>query len=160
MRRQPSLLVLALVVLLVPARAHADLNLAALNCVRPVAVVHDEKNVEIDRARLQESLLGKVRARLPGLRVEELCANTLFFRVVIVPRTSEEGRPLGYLGAARLELVRTAILTSNLTRTEVTAWQATTALAGPPGEAGSAITGTLGAFVDAFAGAYHAAGNP
>lgn len=160
MRRRGSLLVLGLLALLIPTRAHADLNLAGLTCVRPVAVVHDEKNLEIDRARLQESLLGKTRARLPGLRVEEVCANTLFFRVVVVPRLSEEGRPLGYFGAARLELVRTAILTANLTRTEVTAWQATTALAGPPGDSGNAITGTLAAFLDAFAAAYQAAGNP
>lgn len=160
MRRRGPLVLLGALAVLLPVRGDADLNLAGLTCVRPVVTVHDEKNLEIDRARLQETLVARVRARLPGLRVEELCANTLFYRVVVVPRTSEEGRALGYFGAARLELLRTAILTGNLARSELTAWQATTALAGPPGDAVNAITGTLGAFIEAFAGAYQAAGNP
>lgn len=159
-RALPVLVLSAAVLATLPAPSQADLNLDRLTCVKPLVAVHDEKLLEVNPARLQEALLAKVRARLPGLRVEEICSNSLFFRVVIAPRLSEDGRNVGYFGAARLELLRGAIMTGNLARTDLTAWQATTVLVGPPGDEINAIMNVMNGFIEGFAAAYHTAGNP
>ena len=149
---------LALIALVPPARA--DLNLDHLICVKPRAVVAADRALELSRDRLQEMFTSSLRARLPGLRVEELCSNTLVFRVALALRTGEEGRVLGYFGAARLELLRTAVMTDDMVRTEITVWQTMALLNGPPGDELTAVRNALNGFLGAFAGAYQAAGNP
>ena len=84
-----ALLALGLALIAVVPAARADLNLDRLSCVKPRAVMLAERTVEISRDRLQDLLQASLRAKLPGLRVEELCSNTLFFRVVLALRAGE-----------------------------------------------------------------------
>jgi hypothetical protein len=133
---------------------HADLNLDKLDCVAPVASLLEER-ADLTEAQLQLALAAALRARLPGLKLEPNCSDSLYFRVVVVPAVSVDKRMIGYFGAARVELLRSAILLGGLTRTELTVWEQAWTLSGPPGDEVRAIFSALTGLLDGFAAAYH-----
>jgi hypothetical protein len=146
--------------LLVAQAGRADLNLNKLECVNPHVVLTTERGFPLTQEELLEALLAKVKTRLPHLRVDSACANGLYFRVVVAKTATEGGRPLGYFGGVRLELLRAAIILDTMARTELTAWQAGSALSGPPGDEKTALLNSLDGLIGNFADAYHRAGNP
>jgi hypothetical protein len=83
----------------------------------------------------------------------------LSFRVALAPTTTQEGRAIGYFGAVRLEVFRSAIMLEAMSRAEVTAWEGMSLLSGPPGNEMVAVLDTLDALVSNVAAGYQKAGN-
>lgn len=144
----------------VPRAGWGDLNLSKLECINPEVVLPAERASVVTQEELLNVVMAKVKARLPRLRIDTACANGLYLRVLVTKRTTEAGQTVGYFGAVRLEVLRTAIMLDTMARIELTAWQEAAALSGPPADERTAILGAVNGLLDSFATAYDKAGNP